>query len=114
MLSLRPQGWLDTGLWPGVDCEDLPAQILDAFELAMVKIASLGAHVQDPAEIPSAVDGSLSRCVTGSRSAVVAADCNHYLTKYLQSLGGQGGCRSVADIIQFVSSILRAACRAHE
>jgi hypothetical protein len=58
-----------------------------------------GATVQDPANIPSAVDGSLWTCLNGSRSLVVAADCNEYLTKYLQELGGEGGCRSVADII---------------
>lgn len=67
--------------------------------MALAAMLDLGAHVADPADIPSAVDGSLWRCAETSRSLVVAADCKEYLGKYLQNLGGEGGCRSVEDII---------------
>jgi hypothetical protein len=65
--------------------------------MAIAKMANMGAHVADPADIPSAVDGSLWRCADTSRGVVVAADCKHFLGKYLQNLGGD--CRSVADVI---------------
>ena len=74
-------------------------EIANPFEQVIEMMAMHGATVQDPADIPSAVDGSLWECSSGSRSMVVAADCNHYLGKYLQNLGGSDGCRSVADII---------------
>lgn len=63
-------------------------------------MASLGAEIVEGAEIPSAVDDTLWECVAGSRSLIVAADCNEYLGRYLRSLGGEGGCRSVEDIIE--------------
>lgn len=77
----------------------LVPELADPFEQVIQIMSERGAAVQDPANIPSAVDGSLWECMHGSRSLVVAADCNAYLTKYLENLGGEGGCRSVADII---------------
>ena len=70
---------------------------------------SLGGTVMDPADVPSAVDGSLWKCADTSRSLVVAADCREYLGRYLQALGGEGGCRSVEDIIACVASKPRSA-----
>lgn len=94
---------LDIDPWQRPGRDALPPQVSDAFEGALAKMESLGAIIADPAEVPCAVDGTLWPCAqsqTGPRALVVKAECNAYLTKYLQELGGEGGCRSVADIIQ--------------
>lgn len=61
-----------------------------------------GAFLTDPADIPSAVDGTLWKCADGSRSKVVCADFKEYMGRYLRGLGGSGGCRSVNDLIAWV------------
>ena len=53
----------------------------------------------DPADIASAVDGTLWKCAEGARIKVVCADFKEYVGRYLRGLGGEGGCRSVEDII---------------
>ncbi|KAJ9095804.1 hypothetical protein QFC19_007418 [Naganishia cerealis] len=95
------QNWHNIDPWkrPGRDL--LSKEISEAFESAVSTMGQLGATITDPADIPSVVDGSLWRCADTSRSLVVAADCKEYLGKYLQNLGGEGGCRSVEDIIVF-------------
>lgn len=94
------QNWVDTDPWRRPGQEILVPEIANPFEQVIQMMSSSGATVQDPADVPSAVDGSLWDCMWGSRALVVAADCNHYLSKYLEGLGGEGGCRSVADIIE--------------
>lgn len=74
-------------------------EVADAFEAAIVTMQRCGAILADPADIPSAVDGSLWKCADGARSKVVCADFKEYMGRYLRSLGGEGGCRSVDDII---------------
>lgn len=91
--------WHEIDPWQRPGRDELVPEISNAFEMAIKTMSKLGAVITDPADIPSAVDNSLWECAAGSRSLVVAADCNHYLTEYLQNLGGEGGCRSVADVI---------------
>ncbi|KAJ9096052.1 hypothetical protein QFC21_005417 [Naganishia friedmannii] len=100
-IGVPRENWHNIDPWkrPGRDL--ISTEISDAFELALSTMSGLGATITDPADIPSVVDGSLWRCVEGSRSLVVAADCKEYLGEYLQNLGGEGGCRSVEDIIAF-------------
>ena len=93
------QNWHDIDPWKRPGQDELSPEISEAFERALRMMQSLGAHVMDPANIPSAIDGSLWKCADTSRSLVVAADCKEYLGRYLQGLGGDGGCRSVEDII---------------
>jgi hypothetical protein len=71
----------------------------EAFESAIKTMRTSGAILSDPADIPSAIDGTLWECADGSRSKVVCADIKEYMGKYLRGLGGTGGCRSVDDII---------------
>lgn len=77
----------------------LSQEIATTFEAALAKMAHVGAIIADPADVPSAVDGSLWKCIEGSRSVIVNADFKEYLGRYLQELGGDGGCRSVEDVI---------------
>ncbi|KAG7558169.1 hypothetical protein FFLO_02896 [Filobasidium floriforme] len=100
-IGIPRKNWVDTDPWRRPGRENLVPEIANPFEQVIQMMSSSGATVQDPADVPSAVDGSLWDCMWGSRALVVAADCNHYLSKYLEGLGGEGGCRSVADIIDF-------------
>jgi hypothetical protein len=93
------QNWHEIDPWQRQGRDELVPEISNAFETAIRTMSDLGAVMTDPADIPSAVDGTLWACAAGSRSLVVAADCNEYLGRYLRNLGGEGGCRSVADII---------------
>jgi hypothetical protein len=99
MFAFVTQNWHNIDPWkrPGRDL--ISTEISDAFEQALSTMSRLGATITDPADIPSVVDGSLWKCAEGSRSLVVAADCKEYLGRYLQNLQGEGGCRSVEDII---------------
>ena len=100
-IGIPRKNWVDTDPWRRPGREILVPEIANPFEQVIQMMSSSGATVQDPADVPSAVDGSLWDCMWGSRALVVAADCNHYLSKYLEGLGGEEGCRSVADIIDF-------------
>lgn len=60
-----------------------------------------GATIIDPADIPSAVDGCFYRCRAGARSVVVNAGFKEDMGRYLRGLGGEGGVRSVDDLIRF-------------
>lgn len=93
------KNWHNIDPWKRPGRDALSCEISEAFEAALARMSTLGATITDPADIPSAVDGSLWECADTSRSLVVAADCKEYLGRYLQGLGGIGGCRSVEDII---------------
>ncbi|KAJ9092929.1 hypothetical protein QFC21_006641 [Naganishia friedmannii] len=72
-----------------------------AFEQAIARMSSSGARIIDPADIPSAVNGSLWKCAEGARSLVVNAGFKEDMGRYLRGLGGEGGVKSVDDLIKF-------------
>lgn len=94
------QNWLDVEPWKRAGKPDLSREIYRAFESAVLKMANAGATIIDPADIPSAMDGTLWQCADGARSVIVNADCKEYLGRYLNDRAGDGeGCRSVEDLI---------------
>lgn len=96
---LPGQNWHNIDPWKRPGRDDLSCEISEAFETALARMSKFGGSITDPADIPSAVDGSLWKCADTSRGLIVAADCKEYLGRYLRNLGGEGGCRSVEDII---------------
>lgn len=93
------QQWHDVKPWLRKGRRPVDKEITEAFEAAIATMQNGGAILTDPADIPSAVDGTLWKCTDGSRSKVVCAEFKEYMGRYLRGLGGMDGCRSVDDII---------------
>ncbi len=104
LLTIRPpQGFFHTDPWGYPGHDKLPNEVLAGIETAIRTMQCAGAEITDPADLPCVLDGSYKAAMP-DRSLVITAEYKEYLGRYLQGLGSEGGCRSAADIIEWVKA----------